>query len=318
MPPNYDQFASTPLVFDYHGYSNQADRHEDESGVRDMANEVGFIAVFPEGLDDTDANNQQAYSWNSVGTVASPGPAGDTCQWADSWAGYACHTSCRPTRGCYSNLYAAGCDCSTCADDVLFTELMLNWLEDELCIDMRRVHVTGFSNGGMMAYQLAQSRLGLRIASIAPLCASPLLGFDLRPARPMAVMSIMGNNDRIIPGNCTGNGCGPSGSTISSDGFYYAPLESVMDTWGISNDCVGGPQYFPTRYDGQGQFWCIAAAGTCRQGGPVVRCSFAGGHTWPFGTTVQWARTIWEFFANNPLVLAGETPAQKQIGTQQL
>jgi poly(3-hydroxybutyrate) depolymerase len=219
VPPSYDNFASTPLVLDFHGYSNLADRHEDESGIRDAADTYTFIAVFPEGLDDTEVGNQQAYSWNSVGTVESPGPAGDTCQWADSWGGYACHTSCRPTRGCYSNRYAAGCDCSTCADDVLFTELMINWLEDELCIDQRRVHVTGFSNGGMMAYQLAQSRLGLRIASIAPLCSSPLIGFDRRPSRPMAVLTIQGTTDRIIPANCSGNACGPAGSTISSDGF---------------------------------------------------------------------------------------------------
>jgi poly(3-hydroxybutyrate) depolymerase len=219
VPFWYDEFAQTPIVFDFHGYSNRAERHEDESGIRDMADEQTFIAVFPEGLDDTERANQQAYSWNSVGTVASPGPLGDTCMYADSWAGYSCHSSCRPTRGCYSDLYAAGCDCSTCADDVLFTELMLNWLEDRLCVSQRRIHVTGFSNGGMMAYQLAQSRLGSRIASIAPLSSAPLLGFDLPPIRPMAIMTIQGSNDRIIPANCSGSNCGPHNSTTSSDGF---------------------------------------------------------------------------------------------------
>ena len=301
VPPNYDSFASTPLVLDYHGYSNQAERHADESGIQEAADEFNFIAVFPQGLDDTEQGNQQAYSWNSVGTVESPGPQGDTCRWADSWGGYACHTSCRPTRGCYSNQYAAGCDCSTCADDVLFTELMINWLEDELCIDLRRIHVTGFSNGGMMSYQLAQSRLGLRIASIAPLCGSPLHGFNVRPARPMAVMSIQGSSDSIIPANCTGSSCGPGGSTVSSDGFYYAPIGQVTDVWGTANDCVGEGRLYPTRYEGQGSFWCMASEGTCRAGGPVVRCAFQGGHTWPFATTVQWARTIWEFFSGNPL-----------------
>ena len=80
----------------------------------------------------------------------------------------------------------------------------------------------------------------------------------------------------------------------------------MIRTWGSSNDCIGGLQHFPTRYDGQGNFWCITP-GTCRAGGPAVRCSFNGGHTWPFATTVQWARLIYEFFANNPLLLEGET-----------
>jgi hypothetical protein len=79
-----------------------------------------------------------------------------------------------------------------------------------------------------------------------------------------------------------------------------------MNTWGISNNCIGQSQHFPTRYDGQNGFWCIAPEGTCRQGGPVVRCSFNGGHTWPFATTLQWATLVWEFFSNNPLLLAEE------------
>ena len=34
VPPNYDSFASTPLVLDYHGYSNQAERHADDATAR--------------------------------------------------------------------------------------------------------------------------------------------------------------------------------------------------------------------------------------------------------------------------------------------
>ena len=40
--------------------------------------------------------------------------------------------------------------------------------QDVMCVEPNHVHVTGFSNGGMMAFGLAQSHLGGRIASIAP------------------------------------------------------------------------------------------------------------------------------------------------------
>ena len=45
---------------------------EEESGIKSVADDYNFIAVFPQGLDDTVVPNQQAFSWNSVGTVGSP------------------------------------------------------------------------------------------------------------------------------------------------------------------------------------------------------------------------------------------------------
>ena len=49
---------------------------------------------------------------------------------------------------------------------------LLGQLESTLCIDRRRVHVTGISNGGMMAYQLAQT-FSSRLASDAALQMAP-------------------------------------------------------------------------------------------------------------------------------------------------
>ena len=146
VPSGYDMNTPAKLVLDFHGYSSNADEQEERTGLRQVADELNFVVAWPHGLDD---GGSQTNSWNSVGTVSSPGPLGDTCQWADSYGGYACHSSCQATRPCYNggNRWADGCDCSTCADDVLFTELMLNKLEADLCIDTRRVHVTGFSNG---------------------------------------------------------------------------------------------------------------------------------------------------------------------------
>ena len=69
------------------------------------------------------------------------------------------------------------CDCATCADDVLFVEMLLNELERTLCVDTTRVFLTGMSNGAMMVYQLAQSRIASRFAAVVPVSGSPLLGF---------------------------------------------------------------------------------------------------------------------------------------------
>jgi polyhydroxybutyrate depolymerase len=300
VPIDYDVNVPHSLVLDIHGYSSNADEQEERTGLRQVADEQNFIVAWPHGLDD---GGSQTNSWNSVGTVASPGPLGQTCQWAGSYAGYACHSSCQATRPCYSDRWANGCDCSTCADDVLFTELLLNKLEAELCIDTRRVHVTGFSNGGMMAYELAMSRLAPRIASIAPVGSSPLMGFNSPPARSMPIMDIRGSNDGIIPANCSGNACGPHNSTISCDGFYYTSVLDVMSVWGQVNSCSGPAFHYATPFDGDTDFWCWSSEGTCER--ETVRCAFRGGHTWPFGSggnnRVKYARLVFEFFRANPL-----------------
>jgi len=46
------------------------------------------------------------------------------------------------------------CDWCTCVDDISFVVAMTTKLRSELCIDERRMHSTGMSNGGMMAYQV--------------------------------------------------------------------------------------------------------------------------------------------------------------------
>ena len=317
VPTGYDPNAPTALIFDLHGYSSAADEQEERTGLREIANEMNFIVVWPHGLDD---GGSQTNSWNSVGTVASPGPLGDTCQWADSYSGYACHSSCESTRPCYSSRWSDGCDCSTCADDVLFMELLINKLEAELCVDTRRVHVTGFSNGGMMAYELSQSRLAARIASIAPVGSAPLMGFNNPPSRRMPIMDIKGSSDGIIPANCTGNQCGPNNSTISCDGFFYTSVLDTMRVWGFANGC-DGPQnafHYPTPFDGDTDFWCWSSEGFCAVS--TVRCAHRGGHSWPFGTggnnRRKYAMLVWDFFVANPLP-ASELPPQLSASEQQ-
>ncbi len=56
-------------------------------------------------------------------------------------------------------------------DDVGFIDALIDHLGEQLNIDPRRIYATGFSNGAMLAYQLA-CRLSQRIAAIAPVGGS--------------------------------------------------------------------------------------------------------------------------------------------------
>ena len=53
---------------------------------------------------------------------------------------------------------------------------LLDKLEGHLCVDLNRVYVTGFSNGGLLAYELAMS-LSDRIAAVAAVAGGVHPGF---------------------------------------------------------------------------------------------------------------------------------------------
>lgn len=60
VPPRYDGLAPVPLVLDFHGYPSSKEDQAAISGLREVADEVGFVVVYPQGHES---------SWNG----------GDTC-----------------------------------------------------------------------------------------------------------------------------------------------------------------------------------------------------------------------------------------------
>ena len=50
VPQSYTGMAPVPVVFDFHGYSSSAQGQLGASGFRELADQEGFIAVYPEGV----------------------------------------------------------------------------------------------------------------------------------------------------------------------------------------------------------------------------------------------------------------------------
>jgi polyhydroxybutyrate depolymerase len=50
VPPGYDGTTRVPLVFDFHGLGGNANGQLNRTGWDDVADEEGFIAVYPQGL----------------------------------------------------------------------------------------------------------------------------------------------------------------------------------------------------------------------------------------------------------------------------
>jgi poly(3-hydroxybutyrate) depolymerase len=53
LPHSYDSFQQTAVVIDFHGYYDTGSDQAEQSGIRLVADEYNFIAVWPNGLDDT-------------------------------------------------------------------------------------------------------------------------------------------------------------------------------------------------------------------------------------------------------------------------
>lgn len=132
-----------PLVFMFHGSSGDGEKFLRGSGWREQADAEGFVAVFPTGLEyfvTEDGKNHWSTKWSSS-TLA------DDIDVARRLPGYPA-------------------DAPWPADDVSFTEQMIDDVSAHLAVDPARIHVSGFSNGGGFSARLA-SELSDRIASVA-------------------------------------------------------------------------------------------------------------------------------------------------------
>ena len=158
---------------------------------------------------------------------------------------------------------------ATGIDDIGFIDALLDRLESDLCIDRRRVHATGMSNGAQLSHRLACD-LSWRIASVAPVAGTDNTT-ACAPTRPVSVMHIHGTADQHSPYG-GGVGCGVSGNGSTS-------VADTIARWQDRDDCPGGAA--PRFVEGDGT--CMTY-GRCRNESEVVLCSvIGGGHTWPGG-----------------------------------
>ncbi|HVY25665.1 MAG TPA: PHB depolymerase family esterase [Polyangiaceae bacterium] len=81
-------------------------------------------------------------------------------------------------------------------DDVKFFRDMVAKATAELCIDSKRVYVSGHSNGGAMTYRLACEAADI-FAAVAPVCGWMTVN-DCSPVRPIPVLAIRGLNDTTV------------------------------------------------------------------------------------------------------------------------
>ena len=196
-------------------------------------------------------------------------------------------------------------------DDVKFLSALINHLAANYNIDMRRIYVTGISNGALMAYRLA-CELTNKIAAIAAVSCSMSVNIyrSCHPFSPISVLIIEGTDDPLVPWN---------GGEIHFGRLELGEVVSIEDTlryWINFNNCtLEAPRtYLPdvNPYDGT-RVWVEKYINRMNGVEVVLYGIEGGGHTWPGGYQYlpTWiiGRTcrdidakvvIWSFFKNHP------------------
>jgi polyhydroxybutyrate depolymerase len=154
-------------------------------------------------------------------------------------------------------------------DDIHYVSLMLDDLQSKLCIDARRIFVTGFSNGGGMSGYLACSLAG-RIAAVAPVSGNfYALPGGCHPVRSMPLLDVHGTADLLLP---------YQGISSALDPPW--PLPSIpqwLQEWSVRDGCLHGPMIFLRSAQELGEQWT-----KCQENVEVVHYRIiGGGHSWP-------------------------------------
>ena len=194
------------------------------------------------------------------------------------------------------NSFNAGACCGTAhsegVNDILFARLLVDKLLGELCVDPRRVYVTGMSNGGHMAHTLACRAADVFAASASVAGVLGLAPADCQPSRPISMLDFHGTGDLIV----SYNGAGPG----------YPAVQPMMQGWAARDGCDGASEVSFQKADMTCETWP-----NCADGVEVTLCTIdGGGHCWPgndsclFGassTALHASEAIADLFAQHTL-----------------
>ncbi len=192
--------------------------------------------------------------------------------------------------------YNAGACCAPATtlniDDVGFVDALLTTLLRARSIDSTRVYATGFSNGALLCYRLA-NELSSRIAAIAPV-AGCLVTYPWAPRKTVPIISFHSYLDQNVKYQ--------GGVTTGTTGTYFPPQDSMLGVIGSDYLCTVRKD---TLHHEQGRYdQFLYSDCTC---GAVIEqyVSYDGEHSWPGGQATgtvtvsdQFNATdlMWQFF----------------------
>ena len=249
-----------PAVIMLHGAGGTAEIAVSQTGFDRKGSEKGFMAVFPEGRardpDRPPEFRRNPQTWND-----------------GSGRGHVAKAA---------------------VDDVAFVAALIELLVSRGWVDPAAVFLTGFSNGGSLAFRVAVE-LRERVAGVAPVAGHCWIEPDPGPLPPL--LYLMGDEDPLNP---------MEGGTVSTpwggEEVHPPPLQS-FDRWRSAAGCADVPG---VRREGPVAWHDATGCGRAVRMGIIE----GHGHVWPGGprllpqrivgrgvTGLDAGELIWNFFA---------------------
>jgi polyhydroxybutyrate depolymerase len=155
-------------------------------------------------------------------------------------------------------------------NDVGFLDRVVAAVSERPDVDSARRYLTGFSNGGIMTYEMACER-SEEFAAYAPMSGSNLSGCS--PPRPVSLFHQHGVPDFVVPFNGE-----PSPSQVLSSAPFPA-VPATLDAWARDDNCPT-----PPRIVDEGRGVTRTTWSNCGLGTKVELLTYPGnGHAWPKG-----------------------------------
>ena len=178
-----------------------------------------------------------------------------------------------------------GGDNKSTADDVGFVESMISEISSQYNVDMERIYAAGYSNGGMMAYGLANYKSEL-IAAVASVSGT-MLNCTGSTNHPMPVVHLHGTSDDVVSYNGS-----TDWNSVQNTLDYWINFNNTTTTPTVNSENSGGITIEHYIYD-QGE-----------NSVSIEHYKFIGGeHVW-FNETYQGQNTaelIWNFMSKYDL-----------------
>ena len=253
LPTGYDYITPIGMIMRFHGQGDTYPKDEwNEKGVKS-----GYIVVQPRGMDD---NDDSTIAWNTGLFDKGYKKAYKTC--FKNTIG-TCYKSCQKLEN-----RCNACSWTSCYDDGLFIEKLMETLKQDYCINLYRIYGTGQSNGGMMLYYLV-GRYPKMFNAIKIAYGSNLVGTGRFPEKLNGVdlLHLHGRSDVTIPLE-----------GLTEDGWIYESIVAIHDRWARAHNCTikMGMSDFKTPYDGADRNMSCQAKVGCK--GEIIKCMYDGGH----------------------------------------
>ena len=174
-PNSLDVDEEVPVVFMFHGASGTGEKFYRISGWTDVADEEGFMVVFPTALKYRTYHEEKLMN----GTLVE-----DLYQNVTRWNGF----------GLVNNLDPAYDQ--EVHSDVDFIRETIDFVSDEYAVDESRIYATGFSSGGSIVARLAVEATDL-FAAFASVGSSvvPVDQVNVEGVQPRPYVVVIGEDD---------------------------------------------------------------------------------------------------------------------------